>query len=542
MWQWSNERTVIEDATSATYTPVADDIDDTLTVTATYRDGSLAAEDDVITLTSADAADVVADTDNKAPVFPDQDMAMEGRQTDHERSVPENYATNETYVESPNTYTHPNIGAPVGAEADNTLAPGGAATADTLTYSLGGTDAASFGIVRSSGQLTMKAALDHEEKDTYMVTVTATDPGGLSATVNVTIEVTDVDEQPMIMVGGLSISGQASIDDFAEGGTGIVASYSVSGPNNASATWSLSGDDAGDFNISQGGMLTFANAPDFENPADADTDNVYMVTLEADEGIDSASHEVTVTVTNEAELGTLAGESSVEHAENGTTTVATYTADGPDDASWSLGGDDAGDFEISNGGVLTFVASPDFEAAVDADTDNVYMVTVMAEAGGEEDELAVAVTVTNVKEDGTVTISPANPSVGATTTATLVGDPDGGVTDLTWQWARQVGGVYTDIPGATSTTYVAVEADAGKHLQATATYTDGYGSDTAVATTPNAVTVGDPLVARYDADQNGEIDQPEVIAGINDYLFGEGDEALSQTEVIRLINLYLFGN
>ena len=52
---------------------------------------------------------------------------------------------------------------------------------------------------------------------------------------------------------------------------------------------------------------------------------------------------------------------------------------------------------------------------------------------------------------------------------------------------------------------------------------------------------GDPLVARYDANNNGTIEKSEVIAAINDYLFGEGDEAISKTEVIRLINLYLFG-
>ena len=42
------------------------------------------------------------------------------------------------------------------------------------------------------------------------------------------------------------------------------------------------------------------------------------------------------------------------------------------------------------------------------------------------------------------------------------------------------------------------------------------------------------------------IDRAEVIAAINDYLFGEGDEAISKAEVskaevIELINLYLFG-
>ena len=45
------------------------------------------------------------------------------------------------------------------------------------------------------------------------------------------------------------------------------------------------------------------------------------------------------------------------------------------------------------------------------------------------------------------------------------------------------------------------------------------------------------LVARYDANGDGRIDRGEVIAAINDYLFGG---AISRRDVIRLINLYLF--
>ena len=56
-----------------------------------------------------------------------------------------------------------------------------------------------------------------------------------------------------------------------------------------------------------------------------------------------------------------------------------------------------------------------------------------------------------------------------------------------------------------------------------------------------AVAAGDPLIVRYDANGNGTIEKNEVIAAINDYLFGEGDEAISKAEVIELINLYLFG-
>ena len=58
---------------------------------------------------------------------------------------------------------------------------------------------------------------------------------------------------------------------------------------------------------------------------------------------------------------------------------------------------------------------------------------------------------------------------------------------------------------------------------------------------PGAVTAGDPLIARYDGNGNGMIEKSEVIKAINDYLFGDADEAISKAEVIRLINLYLFG-
>ena len=52
---------------------------------------------------------------------------------------------------------------------------------------------------------------------------------------------------------------------------------------------------------------------------------------------------------------------------------------------------------------------------------------------------------------------------------------------------------------------------------------------------------GDDLVDRYDTDDSGDIDKAEVLKAINDYLFGEGDEAISKSDVLRLINLYLFG-
>ena len=68
-------------------------------------------------------------------------------------------------------------------------------TGDTVSYSLGGPAATSFAIVASTGQLQTKAALNHETRSSHSVTVTATDSHGLSDTIDVTITVTNVDEE-----------------------------------------------------------------------------------------------------------------------------------------------------------------------------------------------------------------------------------------------------------------------------------------------------------------------------------------------------------
>ena len=71
------------------------------------------------------------------------------------------------------------------------------AESDTLTYSMEGTDAASFAFDISTRQITTVATDFNYEatKNSYTVTVTASD-GTDSGTITVTIDVTDVAEQP----------------------------------------------------------------------------------------------------------------------------------------------------------------------------------------------------------------------------------------------------------------------------------------------------------------------------------------------------------
>ena len=150
---------------------------------------------------------------------------------------------------------------------------------------------------------------------------------------------------------------------------------------------------------------------------------------------------------------------------------ADYTATDPDDdvVSLSLMGDDAGLFKLApdtvvdtNGAAqeLSFKKSPDFEMPGDRNQDNVYEVTVRASAGTLSADRMVTVKVTNVDEDGKVTVSPETALLGVELTATL-DDPEGSVaasgqiTGERWTWHRGNEADFTDgtaIMNATSST------------------------------------------------------------------------------------------
>ena len=163
---------------------VTDDsgLEDTITVTITVTDRNEAPS------TPMEASGEAPTTPaNNAPEFPTTE--------DGARSVAENTAAGE------------NIGAPVMATDDD--------AGDTLTYTLGGTDMASFDIDSATGQLMTKAALDYEapaDADTdnaYEVTVTASDGNAADdATIAVTITVTDM---------GLADSYDANEDGMIDG-------------------------------------------------------------------------------------------------------------------------------------------------------------------------------------------------------------------------------------------------------------------------------------------------------------------------------------
>ena len=106
------------------------------------------------------------------------------------------------------------------------------------------------------------------------------------------VTVTAVNDAPVI-----SSSSAISINEAISSVTTIAATDVDDDP----ITFSLSGTDAGLFAISTSGSLVFNTAPDFENPADDGTDNIYNITVVASDGTESVELAMVINVVNTAE-------------------------------------------------------------------------------------------------------------------------------------------------------------------------------------------------------------------------------------------------
>jgi glucose/arabinose dehydrogenase len=85
----------------------------------------------------------------------------------------------------------------------------------------------------------------------------------------------------------------------AENSTGFVYTATATDPDGNPVSFSVSGGaDQAVFFIAPSGALVFTRPPDFEDPADADGNNVYLVRITASDGMTSATLDLAVTVTN----------------------------------------------------------------------------------------------------------------------------------------------------------------------------------------------------------------------------------------------------
>ena len=466
---------LISGATSSRYTPKVitgnTDVGATLTAVASYSDGEGSKK-----VASEPTANIVEmeDGNNEAPEFEGASVTKEVR---------EDVLSNDTIENT--------VGIAVTA-VDCDGEQFCTTNTDTLDYSLSGGDTRYFRIDRGTGQISVEAGveLDYETKNRYSVTVRAVDPSNRSDTIRVTINVLDVDETPTLSRTGLVAVGRGSIS-YPEKGRDRVADYSALGPNAGNVSWRLSGTDASDFSINSRGALSFRSTPNFESPADSDRDNTYELTVTARSGRELDALDVTVDVYNVDEKGEV--KLTPTRGTIGARITATLTdLDGAQTSvSW--------EWSRSETGVTGWTPIPGTNSdsyILDAE-DRGYYVQATAyytdpEGGGKSASARTTAAVL-ADDDGRVTLTPASVQVGTSVTARLT-DPDGNIRDVTWQWASSESRTsgWLDIPGATSSTYTAAEADVGNFLRATASYDDGDGTDkNAEAVTTSAVVEDD---------------------------------------------------
>ena len=204
-----------------------------------------------------------------------------------------------------------------------------------------------------------------------------------------------------------------SVAENSTAGTSVGAALTASDSNDDTLKYSLSGPDAGSFEIDQAGQIKTRSGITYNFES---AKNTYNVTVNVRDRKDIASVvdttiddtiDVAISLTDANDAPTITGGAPARSILEGTTVVGVYAAsdeDASDTLTWDVeSADDGAFFQISSSGELSFKIAPDFEDKQDAGGDNDYDVTVkVADAIGRSATLSVTVTVTNDNEAPTI--------------------------------------------------------------------------------------------------------------------------------------------
>ena len=248
---------------------------------------------------------------------------------------------------------------------------------------LSGTGSTNF-IVSTAGAITVNtgASLDYETAQDYNLTAIATNTFGNSASVDVTISVTDIlDTVPTITAF------TASIDENVATNT-VVGSIVVNDAGDSAIT-SFTLSDTTNFNISSAGEITTASALDYE------TATSYSLTVYATNGAgNSSSVAVTININDLVDTVPTLSDFTVSIDENVTisTVVGSITvSDVGDSAVTSYTLSDTTNFNISAAGEITTVTTFDYN------TTSVYNLTVYAtNSAGNSNSANVTINITQI--------------------------------------------------------------------------------------------------------------------------------------------------
>jgi Ca2+-binding RTX toxin-like protein len=224
----------------------------------------------------------------------------------------------------------------------------------------------------------------------------------------------ELNTSPTIVSDG---GGDTATFSMPENATAVTTVAATDPDVGQTLTYSIvGGADASKFLIDPvTGVLSFAVAPNFEAPDDADFDNIYDVVVQASDGVGGVDTQALSVAVNDVNEGTGSAPvitsngggatASVTVGENtaAVTTVTATDADGTTPTYLISGGADAAFFSIDpTSGALTFLSAPDFELPADADHNGVYEVIVRATDGTNTDSQILSVTVTNANDNAPV--------------------------------------------------------------------------------------------------------------------------------------------
>ena len=275
---------------------------------------------------------------------------------------------------------------------------------DATSYALSGAQAISFSLDPSSGELAFSQLPAQEDLPqdggiTYDLIITATDLGGNSTDLGLSINLLEI-------IGSAPEFAQASVSlSVAENTTASLHQAAATDADGDTIAYSLTGIDSSLFTIDSGsGELGFNSPPDYEQPLDSDLDNTYDLTITATDPIgNQAQQSLTVTIDNlndnSPQFDLTADSFAI--AEN-TSAVTTITASDADNDTLTLSlvvFDDSSFFSLdSSSGALAFQQAPDFETAQDSNSDNTYEIELSVSDGSHTTTASISVTVTNVDE------------------------------------------------------------------------------------------------------------------------------------------------
>ncbi len=306
--------------------------------------------------------------------------------------------------------------------------------AQTLTYSLSGTDAALFSINTGTGEIRFLAGpdfetpLDQNGDNLYQFLVTVSDGLGRSQNQNITLAVQPLNESVPVITS----SPTANINENTPASTVILdvnATDADLPPQTLS--YSLTGTDSALFSIgSSNGEIRFLSSPDFEAPADQNQDNVYDLSVNVSDGNGGVQTQVlSITVLPvDDHLPLITSSNTVNIDENTLTSTVVLDVDATDAdlpsevLIYNITGPDANLFSIdSSTGNVRFLASPDFESPLDQDGNNVYEITVLAiQPDGQSTSQAVTLTVQPLNDNAPVFASPSAANFAENTPASTV--------------------------------------------------------------------------------------------------------------------------